>query len=128
MAWRERGLVRFIGRTLEDEFNDIARSLGGDVSGREAGDDYLLTTNALYRGRPVSWALTPKIFDEAQFDILKDAAETMGRIMGRVTHRFMRDGRFRRLFRLSPALEELCLTPTGYKAPIPIARVDLFLD
>lgn len=128
VAWRERGLVRFLGRTLEDEFNGIARSLDGDVSGRKAGDDYLLTTNALYHGRPVSWALTPKIFDEAQFDILKDAAETMGRIMDRVTRRFMRDGRFRRLFRLPPALEELCRTPTGYTVPIPIARVDLFFD
>ena len=128
MAWHERDSVRFLGRALEDEFNDIARSLGGDVSSREAGDDYLLTTNALYHGGPVSWALTPKIFDEDQLDILKDAAETMGRIMDKVTRHFMRDESFRKLFRLPPALEELCRTPTGYKTPIPIARVDLFFD
>lgn len=128
VARHGRDSVRFLGRALEDEFNDIARSLGGDVNGREAGDDYLLTTNALYHGGPVSWALTPKIFDEDQLDILKDAAETMGRIMDKVTRHFMHDESFRKLFRLTPALEELCRTPTGYKTPIPIARVDLFFD
>ena len=84
VARHGRDSVRFLGRALEDEFNDIARSLGGDVNGREAGDDYLLTTNALYHGGPVSWALTPKIFDEDQLDILKDAAETMGRSFRRI--------------------------------------------
>lgn len=53
------------GRALEDEFLSTARDLAGDIESREAGDRYLLTTHALYHGGPVSWAMTPKIFDAA---------------------------------------------------------------
>lgn len=116
------------GRALEDEFLEIARSLGGDVESRARGDAYLARTNALYHGAPCSWAFTPKIFDRKQIAILADAAETMGRIMEKVTHAFVDNERVRRLFHLPPTLERLALTPTGYGRQIPLARVDVFFD
>ena len=116
------------GRELEEEFLGIARELGGDVAGREAGDDYLAGTHALYHGGPLSWAMSPKVFDLAQVALLADAAETMGRIMDKVTRRYLADAGFRALFRLAPELEALTLVPTGYERLIPVARVDVFLD
>ena len=121
-------MAAFHGRELEDEFLDIARELGGDVSSRAAGDDYLAHTHALYHGGPLSWAMSPKIFDEAQLALLVDAAETMGRIMDKVTARYLADADFRAHFRLSPELEALTLVPTGYEQLIPLARVDIFLN
>jgi hypothetical protein len=116
------------GRALEDEFLSTARELAGDVESRGAGDRYLLTTHALYHGGPVSWAMTPKIFDVAQIEILRDAAETMGRIMDKITAEYLRNPEFRKLFHFSPELEELTLIPTGYEQMIPIARVDVFFN
>lgn len=120
--------VRLAGRALEDEFNQIAASLGGDVASRAAGDDYLLSTYALYHGGPASWAFTPKVFDEAGIALLRDAAETMGRIMERVTQAYLEDASIRALFHLPRALEELTLVPAGYRRMVPIGRVDVFLN
>ena len=94
------------GRELEGEFLSTALELAGDVESREAGDRYLLTTHALYHGGPVSWAMTPKIFDGEQIEILRDAAETMGRIMDKITTEYLRNPEFRKLFHFSPELEE----------------------
>ena len=116
------------GLALEGEFNDIVRAHGGDLEGRETGDGYLATTKALYHGRPLSWALTPKVFSEAGVALIADAAETMGRIMDKVTRAFAEDAAVRRAFLLSPEVEGLCLLPTGYACPIPLARVDIFLN
>jgi hypothetical protein len=116
------------GRELEEEFLSTTRELAGDVESREAGDRYLLTTHALYHGGPVSWAMTPKIFDGEQIKILRDAAETMGRIMDKITAEYLRNPEFRKLFHFSPELEELTLVPTGYEQMIPIARVDVFFN
>ena len=116
------------GRDLENEFLSIASELGGDVESREQGDAYLAGTHALYHGGPCSWALSPKIFDSKQIEILRDAAETMGRIMDKVTDRYLHDSEFRALFRLSDDLERMTLIPTGYAQLIPVARVDVFFD
>ncbi|WP_156900975.1 hypothetical protein [Olsenella profusa] len=122
------GRTEGFGRALEDEFLELARSLGGDVASRARGDAYLARTNALYHGAPCDWAFTPKIFDRDQIATLADAAETMGRIMEKVTCTFCADERVRRLFNLPPALERLALVPGGYERQIPLARVDVFFD
>ena len=115
-------------RALEDEFVDIAHDLAGDVPGRVRGDAYLARTHAVLHGAPVPWALTPKIFDGPTIALLRDAAETMGRIMDKLTRAFREDEAFRDLFGLDPELARLCCLPTGYECEIPLARVDVFLD
>ena len=118
----------FEGRELEDEFCGIVSELGGDVEGRRKGDQYLLGTHALYHGGPASWALSPKIFDRGQVEVLRDAAETMGAIMNKVTAHYLKDAGFRTLFHLPKSLEDLTLIPSGYDCLIPLARVDVFFD
>lgn len=116
------------GREMEDEFVSIARSLGGDEDGRRGGSAYLRQTHALYHGGPSPWAFTPKIFDDREAAVLRDAAEQMGRIMEAVTARFVEDPHFRSLFALPPYLDRICQAPTGYSRMIPLARVDVFLN
>lgn len=116
------------GARLEEEFNALCASIGGDEASRSAGDDYLATTHALYHGKPLSWAFTPKIFTQAGEAYLKEIAETMGSIMAKVTRGFAESEAVRRAFRLPREVEELCLLPTGYDHPIPLARVDIFLN
>ena len=115
-------------RALEDEFVTIVRELGGDDAGRERGDTYLAGTKALYHGQPTPWALTPKVFDAPTMALLKDAAETMGVIMDKVTRAFRTDAAIRDQFELDPAFARLCCLDTGYEQQIPLARVDIFLN
>ena len=116
------------GQKLEEEFNQIALSLGGDVESRAQGDEYLRNTHALYHGGPAPWAFTPKIFDDKQALLLKNAAETMGRIMDKLTSHYLVDATFRKRFSFSPKMESLTLVPSGYERLIPLARVDIFFN
>ena len=114
---------------LENEFCDIACELGGDVEGKAAGNAYLEASHPIYDQSGTStWTLTPKVFTTSEVDVLADAAQTMGRIMEKVTQRYLSDPDFRALFRLSPEVEELTLVPTGYEQLIPFARLDVLFD
>ncbi len=116
------------GLVLEEEFNALCASLAGDVESRREGDSYLATTHALYHGRPLSWAFTPKILTSAGAAYLAEIAETMGSIMAKVTRAFQADAKVRAAFALPREVEELCVLPCGYAEEIPLARVDIFLD
>lgn len=115
-------------RELEDEFERIVRTHGGDAAGRAAGDAYLAGTHALYHGEPTPWALTPKIFDAATVELLRRASETMYAIMDKVTRAYRKLPELRAEFGFEPGLEELCALDTGYECQIPLARVDIFLN
>ncbi len=117
------------GRALEQEFCDIVRELDGDAEGRQAGDSYLTSVHPVTnQDDTTNWALTPKILGSAELEVLGDAAETMGRILEKVTARYLSDPDFRALFGLSEAEEELALVPTGYEQLIPFVRLDVLFD
>ena len=117
------------GRALEDEYLGIMRDLGGDAEGREIAASYLASAHpvANREGMP-TWSVTPKILCSAELGILRDAAETMGRILERVTARFLSDKNFRARFCLPEEAEALSLVPTGYEQLIPFARIDVLFD
>ena len=115
-------------RELEDAFESTVRTAGGDVAGRAAGDAYLAGTHALYHGDPTPWALTPKIFDAATVELLRNAAETMYGIMDKITRAWRTNPELRAAFGFDAGLEELCSLNAGYDCQIPLARVDIFLN
>lgn len=113
---------------LERAYAAAAAALDGDAASHEAGDAYLAGTNALYHGGPVQWSFVPKIFSRRDLGYLSWIAETMGRIMDKVTRRFVEDEELRRAFGLDPRIEQLACMPSAYETQIPIARVDIFLN
>ncbi len=115
-------------RDLEAEFVNIACDLGGDIEGRLAGGEYLMGTRALYHGGPLSWDFVPKVFDAPARELLRDAAETMYGIMDSITRRCMEDDALLARFRFPAALERLVRMPSNYDCPVPISRVDIFLN
>lgn len=116
-------------RAYETEFCDIARELDGDREGRAQGESYLASSHQVTnRDGSSTWAFTPKIFGSAEISILTDAAETMGRILEKLTRRYLKDPELRALFGLAPEVEELTLMPTGYEQLIPFARIDVLFD
>lgn len=114
--------------SLEDEYASISAGLDGDAPSHAAGDAYLSGTNALYHGGPVQWSFIPKVFSMRDVGYLAWIAETMGGIMDKVTRGFREDDALRRLFGFDPVVERLACAPVPYGSPIPIARVDIFLD
>ena len=117
------------GRALEDEFGTILSELDGDGEGRAKAAAYLASSHEIVNQDGSStWAMTPKILGNAELGILTEAAETMGRILEKVTERYLKDADFRALFRLSPEVEELALMPTGYEQLIPFARLDVLFN
>ena len=113
---------------LEEAYVRAFRELDGDMPSRLAGDEYLLTTNGLYHGGPLAWSFVPKIFSVRDTSYLAWIAETMGRIMDKLTRRYLEDASLRALFRFDPVLEAATTSPVPYEQLIPIARVDIFLD
>ena len=113
---------------LEGEYLSIMRGLDGDAASHEAGDAYIGSTNALYHGGPIQWSFVPKIFSRRDLGYLAWAAETMGGIMDKVTRAFLERADVRARFGLDPRIEELACAPVAYATPIPIARVDIFLN
>ena len=117
------------GRALEDEYCQIVRELDGDAAGRALGEAYLQASHPIVdKYGSSTWALTPKVFDPAEVATLSQAAETMGRILEKVTARYLADAEFRTLFHLPAQIEELALLPTGYDQLIPFARVDVYYN
>lgn len=117
------------GRALEEEFCNIAVELEGDVEGKARGDAYLRAAHPVAnRDGSSTWALTPKVLSSAELEILADAAETMGRVVEKVTARYLKDADLRALFGLPAEQEELALMPTGYEQLIPFARFDVIFD
>ena len=116
-------------RALESEFCAIVSELGGDAEGKAAGDAFLAASHPVRGGRGVpDWAVTPKILGPAELGILREAAETFGRILEKVTARYLDDADFRALFRLPEELERQTLIPTGYDQLIPFMRLDTLFD
>lgn len=113
---------------LEREYLSIMNGLSGDARSHEAGDAFLLTTNALYHGGPVQWSFIPKVFSRRDASYLAWIAQTMGSIMDKVTRAYERDPELRAAFGFSSDLEELTCAPVPYEERIPIARVDIFLN
>ena len=113
---------------LERAYVRRMAELDGDDESRAAGDAYLLTTNGLYHGGPLAWSFVPKIFSVRDTGYLAWIAETMGRIMDKLTARYLVDERLRALFAFPSELEAATLAPVPYEQLIPIARVDIFLD
>lgn len=116
-------------RALENEFCDIARELGGDVEGKAAGDAYLAASHPVTDGSGSStWAITPKVLGPAEVGILREGAETFGRILEKVTAHYLDDASFRALFRLPEQVEKNTLIPTGYEQILPFVRLDTLFD
>ena len=117
------------GRVLEEEFCNIAVELEGDAEGKARGDAYLRAAHPVAnRDGSSTWALTPKVLGSAEIEILTDAAETMGRIVEKITARYLKDAGLRSLFGLPAEQEELALMPTGYEQLIPFARFDVIFN
>lgn len=96
-------------------------------SAKEA-NDYILHSTAKYHGRCVKALYVPKIYTGAEKALFQQLVATICGIFYKVMERYEEDESYRKLFGFEPRLEELILRKPLYQVPIPIARIDIFLD
>jgi hypothetical protein len=113
---------------LDLEYRAIIESLDGDVSSRKLARTFMDSSTAVYHGNCIDTLYSPKLWDAKTITALRDAAETMHRILSKMIEHYVADASYRPLFGFTPELERLICLPTGYPQPLPMGRIDIFLD
>ncbi len=110
------------------DYFDIINSLNGDVASRRAAYNYIQSSTAIVHRRIIDSSFVPRLFNQKTYDVMKQTAETMHRILCRVITRYLDDESYRSVFHFDPRIAELILLPGGYDSILPFARVDTFLN
>lgn len=106
---------------IEDHFEEHRKKASQSLN-------YLENSTAKYKEKTIYSLYIPKIFTKSATDYIRDIAETMVRIMEKVTKEYIEKPDYRELFGFSSKLKELILHVPSYKTLIPVARVDIFLN
>ncbi len=115
---------------LNKEYIDIINS--DIVREKETSNnvlEYLENSTAKYHGSSIYTLYMPKIFTKStEEDIFKHGVDVMYSIFSKVINHYLENKEYRKNFGFDEKLEELILVPRGYDCPLPIARIDIFLD
>ena len=112
--------------TLQKEFLREVRKLDGDLSNRQQVCAFLDSQKLDIDAK--SWSPMPFLLTQTQYEELEKAASVMAGIMEKLMAKYHRDRTFRKLFNLSPEVEELTLVQSGCRVAVPLARLDVFYD
>ena len=121
-------MAKKTSRSLAKDYLRLACDLLDDTAGVETASRYLKSVYEHGNKAPVTWGNTPYLIDAQQQAVLEECASTMGAIMDKVMARYHRDRNFRKLFGLSPEVEQLTLVPSGCHAAVPLSRIDMLYD
>ena len=113
---------------LQDEYVELVCDLESDPASRRVADSYLESRIVCSSGKPLDWALVPKVFSHSDLGYLRWIAQTTYRIMEKCVRAYRSDSRVRDFFGFDPVTERLCALRAPYECAIPIARVDIFLN
>ena len=110
------------------EYLMLAQKLDPQGDDRRRTWEYLESSTSKYDGITVFSSSLPRLFDQTTYDTFKNIAETTYRILCKVVDAYRTDPAYRSIFGYDARAEELILLPCGYTEPLPLMRVDLFLD
>ncbi|MCI8326486.1 MAG: glutathionylspermidine synthase family protein [Lachnospiraceae bacterium] len=114
---------------LTKEYIELTKKdLKAHTETAKEANHYIVNSTAQYHGRCVKSLYVPKIYTEREEQLFSDLVETICGIFYKVMERYEKDEAYRRLFGFEPKLEELILRKPRYKSPIPMARIDIFLN
>lgn len=114
---------------LEKEYRSIVEK---DVSSHAVSAkgiaEYIKNSTAQYHGRCVRTLYMPKLFTQEEVALFKELTATLYGIFYKVMEHYRTDAAYRKLFGFDARLEKLILRKPLYDSPIPIARIDIFLN
>lgn len=90
--------------------------------------EYLEHSTAKYKEETIYSLHIPKIFHAEGEKLVKYGAESMYAILTKVMDRYLSDSSYRKLFGFPKELEDMILHVPEYSNPLPICRLDIFLN
>lgn len=90
--------------------------------------NYIQNSTAKYHGRCVRTLYIPKLFTLDEVALFEQLIATLYGIFYKVMEQYRVDADYRKLFGFDERLEKLILREPTYDCPLPIARIDIFLD
>jgi len=116
-------------RELTEEYLKLIKSdLNKAKKSYDEAIKYIESSTAIYHGENIRFPYIPKLYTNEVIDYFKYIAETTYSILSKIINKYMSDSGYRKLFPFSKELEELILCDCYYEQPLPIARIDLFLN
>lgn len=114
---------------LEQEYRQIVEEdIAAHAASARGVTDYIKNSTAQYHGRCVRTLYIPKLFTEKEVAAFEELIQTLYGIFYKVMEHYAADEDYRKLFGFDKRLEELILRRPAYACPLPIARIDIFLN
>lgn len=85
-------------------------------------------SNAIYKEKPVPVTYQGLFYDEDDKKSFENLSKTLMDITQKVTHEYLINPEYRKLFGFSKELEELIIHDPGYDITVPMARYDVFYN
>ncbi|MGN0291079.1 MAG: circularly permuted type 2 ATP-grasp protein [Lachnospiraceae bacterium] len=117
-----------VTRITEKYIEITKKDLKEHAKSAKEANDYILNSTAKYHGRCVKALYVPKIYTEREEKLFDSLVTTICGIFYKVMQQYEKDENYRKLFGFEQELEELILRKPLYQVPIPIARIDIFLN
>ncbi|MCM1992571.1 hypothetical protein [Oceanirhabdus seepicola] len=83
-------------------------------------------STAMYKGEPIPFLYMPKMYTENDLNIFKELSETMMGILRKVIDKYLTNEEYKKEFRFGDLLDRLITVEHGYRAYVPMARIDIF--
>ncbi|WBW99524.1 glutathionylspermidine synthase family protein [Oceanirhabdus sp. W0125-5] len=83
-------------------------------------------STAMYKGEPIPFLYMPKMYTESDLNEFIKLSETMMGILRKVIDRYLTNYEYRKEFRFGSLLDKLIRVEHGFRAYVPMARIDLF--
>ena len=116
-------------KELVQEYRSIVeQDLAGHGSSAKEISNYIQNSTAKYHGRCVRTLYIPKLFTLNEVELFDGLIKTLYGIFYKVMDKYQKDAEYRKLFGFDERLEKLILRKPAYDCPLPIARIDIFLD
>ena len=113
---------------LTNEYLSYLAESETDEADRRAAWNYIVNSTAVWDGNPVYMGYVPRLFGQDAYNLFKTTSETLYGILSKVIREYQSNPEYRALFKFDERLGQLMLAPTGYTDPLPITRVDCFLN
>ena len=114
---------------LEEEYRKIVeKDLEAHAESAQEISRSIENSTAKYHGRCVRTLYMPKLFTLEEVQLFEQLIATLYGIFGKVMEQYREDAEYRKLFGFDERLVKLILREPVYDCPIPIARIDIFLN
>jgi len=106
--------------------NEILRDKDKHIINYKSIVQKVKNSTAMYKGEPIPFLYMPKMYTESDLKGFKELSQTMMGILRKVIDKYLSNQKYRKEFRFGDLLDKLITVEHGYRAYVPMARIDIF--